>query len=553
MAAYYDSIKSMKTAKVGTILPWGGDGGNGFLASNIPKGWIVCSGQTIKASEYPLLASNLGDTYGGSMTDAQGDDYPFPYYGYDNATFRLPQLSSTALVDLENTDLNQTKYQMNQNDAQSVVGSLVSDYGETTPISSTYEATSDIDFTLNIAGNLYFKFTDITLFQPDFVETIYTLNRKLGINHTPAHSHSDRITSVNANPTGVFVFRTDSGVEMTGSTQTTCMNEGPKECVLIDDNPTTWQEGATSLTFYGDATHEHTLPRCDSFQEFIQDSSNKDYWGFVPAGANSWRTNASDRGSGHASTTYTQNIFSRGFTDALNATIPVDTHKTPCHTGYYPRPMEYRSRPNFYGYETGSPVRSDGLIDDPETAPVFSVTGCILDGTSKIILPAGTDIRRTYGTSPDTWQQWDKIVPLMYVTPVNVDDKYDVLREGTFIQTMEPAADLGTNPTPQWEVTLNVSTLVTGTFDLKFRHGSWPVSLNQGATNKNPLETSFRAHNHGSFEIAQGLGSMAGPPSHTAANADGSALQAQSLENALNISCDTTQPSLTMTFIIKAY
>ena len=62
MAAYYDSIKSMKTAKIGTILPWGGDGGTGFLESNIPKGWITCTGQTVSASDYPLLASVLGDT-----------------------------------------------------------------------------------------------------------------------------------------------------------------------------------------------------------------------------------------------------------------------------------------------------------------------------------------------------------------------------------------------------------------------------------------------------------------------------------------------------------
>ena len=46
---------------------------------------------------------------------------------------------------------------------------------------------------------------------------------------------------------------------------------------------------------------------------------------------------------------------------------------------------------------------------------------------------------------------------------------------------------------------------------------------------------------------------MVGPPSHTAYDADGSALAAQSIENALNIAIDTTQPSLTMTFIIKAY
>ena len=173
MTAFYDSIKSMRTAKVGTILPWSGDGGTGFLVSNIPRGWIVCTGQTLKAADYPLLASNLGDTYGGSMVDLNGDHYPFPYIGYENAEFRLPQLSNRVMTDLENTDLNDPTYQHGQSDAQSVVGSLVQDYGETVSVTTTYEATSDIDFTLNIAGNLYFKFTNITLFAPDFIETIY--------------------------------------------------------------------------------------------------------------------------------------------------------------------------------------------------------------------------------------------------------------------------------------------------------------------------------------------------------------------------------------------
>ena len=31
MAQFYNSIKTMKTARVGTILPWAGDGNKGFL------------------------------------------------------------------------------------------------------------------------------------------------------------------------------------------------------------------------------------------------------------------------------------------------------------------------------------------------------------------------------------------------------------------------------------------------------------------------------------------------------------------------------------------
>ena len=54
------------------------------------------------------------------------------------------------------------------------------------------------------------------------------------------------------------------------------------------------------------------------------------------------------------------------------------------------------------------------------------------------------------------------------------------------------------------------------------------------------------------FEISQGIGSIASPPSHTANDADGSSLSADSLEDALNIAVDTTAPNVTMTFIIKA-
>lgn len=538
-------------------MPWGGDGGTGFLASNIPKGWIVCTGQTLNAADYPLLASVLGDTYGGDMVDATGTHYQFPYYGTE-ATFRLPQISNSVMMDLERYHLDIPEYQYGQSDVATTVfddngttiGSLVSEYGETVAIRTTHEATADIDFTLNLTGNLYFKFTDIVLSAPDFLETVHTLNRKLGINHTPSHGHSDSIASVNPAGAGPMPFRTDAGIVMTGnaSSSNQCSrSKGPNTCALEATEPTTWQSGADNITFYGDGNKENTLPRCDTFMEFVQDSTGKNYWGFVPAGESNFRSGSS-RGSGHATDTYTQTLFGRGETDQIVDTVPVDTHKTPCHVGFFPRPMEERSRPNFLGYDTGSPVRADGLVDDPETALAFSVSGCTLDTTTRVILPAGTDLRTPYGTFPDNWFQYDAITPLMYVTPVNTDEKYDVLREGCYVQAVSV-----NDATNQYEVTLSTPALVSGSYDLQFRHGAFPTSLNLAASNKDPLDQSFRAHNHGSFEIQQGQGSMSGPPSHTASDADGSSLQAESLENALNISCDVSQPSVTVTFIIKAY
>ena len=273
----------MRAAKIGTIMPWGGDGGTGFLESNIPKGWITCTGQTLSAADYPLLAAALGDTYGGDMTDSAGDHYEFPYYGTE-ATFRLPQLSNTVMMDLERSYLDDPTYQMGQtNPADAVydeegntLGDLIVDFGETEIINSTYEASCDIDFTLNLTGNLYFKFTDITLSSPDFLETIHTLNRKLGINHTPAHGHSDSLGSVNPTGAGPMPFRTDSGIVMTGnaSSSNQCSrSRGPNTCALQATEPTTWQGGAENITFYGDGNKENTLPRCDTFMEFIQDST----------------------------------------------------------------------------------------------------------------------------------------------------------------------------------------------------------------------------------------------------------------------------------------
>ena len=150
----------------------------------------------------------------------------------------------------------------------------------------------------------------------------------------------------------------------------------------------------------------------------------------------------------------------------------------------------------------------------------------------------------------------------MYVTSENPDEKYKYFEEGIQVLSIEwKASAQNTAATGQYEITVNknagqgdvetASGWSSGTISLRFRDGTYSTSLN--VREKDPLQSSFQGHNHGSFEIAQTIGTMTGPPSHTAANADGSSLAADSIENALNIAVDTTQPSLTMTFIIKAY
>jgi len=583
MAAYYDSLKSMKTAKVGTILPWSGDGGNGFLASNIPKGWIVCDGSTKDASDYPLLASTLGDTYGGDMTKPAGGHYTFPYVdpidGSSNATFRLPNLSNRLPLDLEPGNLDQVAYQQGQNDPKNTIidangtklGDLVAGLGESYDIKTSWSANSDIDFTLNLSGNLYFKYTNFTLTDPDFLESVFTLNRKLGINHTPSHSHTDSLPSVQANQKGPMVFQTDGGVEMTGSISfsNNCSgSEGPFNCAFKDAEPHSWNNGSVPLSMYGDATYEYTLPRTTSHFDFVTDTTNvgKNYWDTVPAGSGNWR--GANRGAGPKTTSYKQTIPPNGQTSQILDIDPVDAHAQPAQTGMFPRPMEDRNRANFYGYTPDggtTPTRSDGLKDSPEQRPAVVVPAVTLtEGSNKITLPDGTDIKVQYGTGADSWYQWDAIRPLMYVTTSDNNDKYKWMAEGTYIQSIEWKVDANnTAAGGNYEIVLNQNvgtgdveippgwgTVSTG---LKFRDGTYPTTLNTQSVAKDPLETSFASHNHGSFEIGQTLGTMVRPPSHTAPDADGSALSAQSIENALNIAVDTTQPSLTMTFIIKAY
>ena len=118
MAQYYSSIKTMKSARIGTVMPWSGDGNEGFTAANLPKGWIVCDGRLKDGINYPLLASEIGKTYGGNLTGE------FPNF---EGQFQLPNIGNRALIDLETSMLNEAKYQRGQSDALSVVGDSIGD------------------------------------------------------------------------------------------------------------------------------------------------------------------------------------------------------------------------------------------------------------------------------------------------------------------------------------------------------------------------------------------------------------------------------------------
>ena len=81
----YNSVRTAEAQPIGSAVPWVG------ALTSIPPGWLICNGQELDASDYPLLRRVLKNTYGGNSS---GD---FPNY---TGTFNLPNISQKALADI---------------------------------------------------------------------------------------------------------------------------------------------------------------------------------------------------------------------------------------------------------------------------------------------------------------------------------------------------------------------------------------------------------------------------------------------------------------------
>ena len=155
----------MKSAPVGTIMPWSGQSSSGNLPNNIPTGWIVCDGRSFEANDFPLLASMIGNTYGPTDTSIVGN---FPDYE-EGDTFRVPNLNGRSMVDIEKPYLQQTKYQFGQPDAEDVIGDLISDDGTGVTPPTIYSADTDLTFQLDPIDTMAGKIQGITLNDPTSV------------------------------------------------------------------------------------------------------------------------------------------------------------------------------------------------------------------------------------------------------------------------------------------------------------------------------------------------------------------------------------------------
>jgi hypothetical protein len=526
MAVTYGLLKYMRVAKVGTIMPWAGDGNEGFALSNIPKGWILCDGRLYNANRYPLLAATLGDTYGGD--DLEGD---FPDY---EGTFRVPNMTLKMPMDLEPNYLAQTAYQYGQVDAYNKLVSetntgspLVDGFGDVYPIQTTISANTDIDFTVDPSLVMVGKMTNISIGDPDFTTTVYTINRKLGINHTPSHAHPGTYAKVVPQFAGPMLFE-PSAITTTGGVTGSCGTFGYSECQLQNAaTAPSWQNGRALATYYGDEQHEFTLPTTDRFYDF-SGSSN---WQNVPA--DSWPPTGPHPSGLLSATNLTFQFAGSGYSAPFDVNPPNKAHQQPAWTGVFPKPLSTGNRRNHFG----------SVTYNPDTSSAFTVSNVsIAVNATTISLPAGTNI----GT------EYNSIVPFMWI--YTSTSATNAIAPGTQILAISRTGTSDANYVYTLELsqpTINTVALTNQT--LNFKHGTFPTTLNNVTAQLDPNGSQFLGHNHGSFELQMGKGSLAAPATHPVNNVSLGDVSPESINDALNIIADVAMPALVTTFIIKAY
>ena len=181
----YNRIKASKASPIGTIMPWTGSTSTSDLTPDaIPKGWIVCNGAQLQARLYPVLAQIIGNLYGPVTEPGQpfiGISNSYPNYN-DDDVFNLPTLNQTVPIDLEGNLLTPQEL--------SVVGQYISLNGfEGDQAPSNVLSYIDATFSAAVDSELAGKIKGITIEPPSYFDTIRTIPRKLGVEHTATHTH----------------------------------------------------------------------------------------------------------------------------------------------------------------------------------------------------------------------------------------------------------------------------------------------------------------------------------------------------------------------------
>ena len=199
---FYQEVKTARAAAIGTIMPWTG------ALSLIPKGWIFCNGQTVTASEYPLLVQAIGDTYNAGVSDLGGS---FPNY---TGSIVLPELNGKALMDLEESYFasRASGGTGRAADTNTEARSIISPYIGTNKDNSIpvifNDVYTDVIFTLNDRTGYGGRIRGNTIVPGEDARTVYIAPRKLGRNHLRGHKHAGSYPTIARTP----VFRPGDGV-----------------------------------------------------------------------------------------------------------------------------------------------------------------------------------------------------------------------------------------------------------------------------------------------------------------------------------------------------
>lgn len=310
----------MKSAPVGTIMPWSGQSSSGNLPNNIPHGWIVCDGRTFEANDFPLLASMIGNTYGPTDSSIVGN---FPDYD-EGDVFRVPNLNGRSMVDIEKSYLQDAAYQFGQPDAEAVIGDLISEDGTGVTPPTIYSADTDLQFQLDPIDTMAGKIQNITLNDPTWSKTYYTIGRKLGIDHTPGHKHAGQYTT--ARPSGKYVQVFEAPTSPASGEYESANLNGIQNTDTADQ----WPNGFGSMTYYD----ENALVLTDSSKSFTQDR--------IPV------ANLNRAIPAHGA-------YTAGFSDTYNqAASGAYDHSLRQVTGVFPPPATVFGRPNYYNGDVGS-------------------------------------------------------------------------------------------------------------------------------------------------------------------------------------------------------
>lgn len=263
--ASYNRIRASKAVPIGTIMPWTGSSSTTTITdSGIPRGYLVCRGQTLRAIDYPLLAQLLGNTYGPFQEPGGpfvGIANSYPEYD-ENDVFNLPNLNNTSLVDLEGSRLNPSDL--------AKVGTYITENGSDAAPLTNIVSYVDVNFSIESDAQLAGKVTGIAIQDPAFFDTIRTIPRKLGVDHTPSHSHAqpDDSPYPSTSVGGGYVSLFEAGNFDTQDAEFQTVSSvpvNPSETTADRFNP-----GTAEVTWYDEASF--TLPVMDAFRDFTSAS-----------------------------------------------------------------------------------------------------------------------------------------------------------------------------------------------------------------------------------------------------------------------------------------